>query len=127
MLVQKIEIVEKLNRVNLLYNFAVSYSKPYRIGKIKSLFNDALLEASKRFIVRELNDTNYSEVIDISQNLETIISKKHEAIVQQDYEIALMFRNKEKEIVRKSLEALGVKLDARYSVINNCLYWYPCL
>jgi hypothetical protein len=119
---QLLDTVQKLNRLILLYDFSVLYSKPYRIGRIREMYQNALNKANSEFEVKDFSSSNYREFFQQDQRLESVISRKMNAISTGDYESAATQRDEEKKILRTLLLTVGVGKTDQFFANSERIY-----
>ena len=116
------ETVHRLNRIIRLYEFSIIHSSPYRIGRVRNLFESVLLDAKSKYEIREFSSKNYIQLFDSHQKLEVVIFKKRKAITSGDYELAASLRDDEKSILRSLLLSIGVNKTDQFFATNERIY-----
>lgn len=116
------DTVQRLNRIIRLYDFSVLYSKPYRISRIRVIYQDAMTKANSEFEIKNFDSSNYLELFQPHQRLESIISRKAKAISEGDYENAASLRDEEKNILRSLLATIGVSNADQFFANEEWIY-----
>lgn len=113
------EIVIKLNKLHQLYTIAIQTAKPYRISRIRNLYLSLLKETESQFPIFTLTSEKYSVIVGNNEKLNSIVSKKLQAVANHDYELGARLRDNEKIVLRLLLEEMGVQKDSIYFVWEN--------
>ena len=119
---QLVETVKNLNRVNLLYKYAIRYGRPYRVAFVRKVFENMLSDTVMKFSVIDFDSKNYTDVFPLNSRLEIVIMKKKESIASAKYEIAASFRDIEIAILRSLLQSIGVAKSDRFFVRGGKIY-----
>lgn len=119
---QLLESVHRLNRTSRLYEFSIVHSSPYRVGRIRNIFESALFEVKSKYEIKEFSSQNYKELFDTDQKLELLISEKRKAITARDYESAATLRDREKRILRSLLLSIGVSHSDQFFTARERIY-----
>lgn len=116
------DTVQRLNRITLLYDFSVLHSKPYRISRLRVMYQNAMTKANSEFEIKDFDSSNYLEFFKPHQRLESIISRKVKAISVGDYESAASLRDEEKNILRSLLLTIGVTRTDQFFANSERIY-----
>lgn len=116
------DCIEKLNRLKRLYNLAISFSSPYRVGSIRKAYEETLAKVRLTYELRILGSHNYSIVFGTQQDLVRIVRKKNNAILNKEYELAAKFRDDERALVRKILSEIKIPRKDSFFLFNDYLY-----
>lgn len=121
---QHSELLQKLNRLSILYDKAVMESKPYRIGATKKYLSDHVLKIQNLFgEIIQLNSNNYSVLLGRIDKIEEVINKKEEAVSRQEYETAANLRITEKILIQTHLRRkFDLSMDQRYVLVQGQIY-----
>lgn len=122
MLHQLHNIVFVLNRLNRLYEYAILFSKPYRIGKLSECYKAMKNEASLSFELKCIDCDNYKNIFLSSQFLEDAARMKREAVDNKEYENAAHYRDLEKQALRKILTDFGISKSDKFFVKDGIIY-----
>lgn len=116
------DTVRSLNRIKSLYDFSIRYSSPYRIGRIRNLFEKALHDAKGKYEIKTFDTQNYNQLFRAHDKLDLMRSKKISAIASNDYESAALIRDQERRILRSLLSSIGIRESDQFFVNEGRIY-----
>lgn len=116
------DCVQKLNKINKLYDYSILNARPYRIGKIRALYLKMIDFANVQFGINDFSSKSYSKFFGRNEDLETILEKKKEAIDSNEYEVAAELRDKEKVLLYALMSEFGVTSSTRFFVMKGKIY-----
>ncbi len=114
--------VQSLNRIARLYDFSIRHSKPYRISRMRNLFERALHDAKVKYEIENFDTQKYNQIFNTHEKLDLARSKKKRAIASNDYEEAALFRDQEKSILRSLLFSMGVSKSDQFFANEGRIY-----
>lgn len=117
-----LEAIKKLNRISFLYDYSIQNCKPYRIGKVRDMYQMVFKEIDLAYSIHEFDCKNYRDVFDSDKKMELVSLKKEESISRQEYEEAAFYRDKEKTVLRSLLFSIGVNETDKFFVWNETIY-----
>lgn len=97
------DIVKRLNKIHRILERAKKISKPYRLSRVRQLYETLLKEAANRFEIQKLEFHDYEKFFKSSDLLLTTLRAKSDAINRGEYELGVSLKDKEKQLVRKLL------------------------
>lgn len=116
------DCVQKLNKINTLYDYSILNARPYRIGKIRALYLKMIEVANIQFGINDFSSNSFSKFFGRNEDLETILQKKKEAIDSNEYEVAAELRDKEKVFLYALLSEFGVSSSTKFFIIDGKIY-----
>lgn len=116
------DIAKRLNKIHQIFERAKKISRPYRLSRIRRLYEAELREAEKRFEIQKLEFHYYHKFFKSSDLLLTTLRAKTDAINRGEYELGVALKDKEKRIVRKLLVENGYREDDVFFHYENVIY-----
>lgn len=116
------KIVEDLNRLSKLYEYAILFSKPYRIGKLRECYQAMKSEVSMSYKMGSIDSETYKDIFFTSLILEDAARMKREAVNKKEYERAAYYRDLEKRALRNILADFGIDKSDKFFVRNGIIY-----
>lgn len=110
--------VRRLNSLHKLYDKAIRISKPYRISKIKSLYENEKVDLA----ICTFESSNYKDVFPTDDLLENVIRQKEAAIQQKEFEKAAILRDKEKARLNELLKRIGIDESDKFFICKDIIY-----
>jgi hypothetical protein len=118
------ETVITLNTMYHLYVEAVKKNKPYKIHKVKQLYMDFLVQASKRFTLIPLDTLeNCEQLLGPLSILQLLIEMKNEAVLISHYEIAAQFRDRQKEYIELKIHLSGLDKENKFFCRDEKIFY----
>lgn len=114
--------VRILNKLFNLSSYAMRFSKPYQISRIKKLYLEYSSELEKKYGILKFDSKTYREVFDQNNQISEILEKKASAIESGDYELAASLRDDEKRIAGMLLTSMGVNSEDRFFHYDGRIY-----
>lgn len=112
----------KLNRIRRLYDYAIQYGRPYRIAKIRSLYERILSKLKQEYDVQILCAKNYMAIFGDQPQLSRLGDRKLKAIRNKEYELAADLRDAEKKLIRYLLSVIHIPLGDYFFVFKGQVY-----
>ncbi|MBX2896372.1 MAG: hypothetical protein KF763_13065 [Cyclobacteriaceae bacterium] len=116
------DCVQKLNKINKLYDYSILNARQYRIGKIRTLYLKMFEFANVHFGINDFSSNSYIELFGRNEDLEAILQKKKEAIDSNEYEVAAGLRDKEKVFLYALLSEFGVSSSTKFFIVDGKIY-----
>lgn len=114
--------IRKLNKASQLYDYSVRNSSPYRIGRVRAIYESIAELVIAEFGITEFNSDLYNSFFGKNESLERILRKKHMAIERKEYEAASELRDREKSIIISLLSEYGVNSSTRFFIKDERIY-----
>lgn len=117
--------VKKLNRLSRLYNVAIEYGKPYRVSRIRNLYQKIFTDLQSKYTITILDSINYQSLFGKDIKLTYLLEKKELAVKKGHYEIAAQLRDQEKIVLSLRLSNLGFDVNENFILIGEKIYQLP--
>ena len=117
--------VKKLNRLSRLYNVAIKYGKPYRVSRIRNLYQKTFTDLQSKYTITVLDSINYQSLFGQDIKLTYLLEKKELAVKKGHYEIAAQLRDQEKIVLSLRLSNLGFDVNESFILIGEKIYQLP--
>lgn len=122
------KMTSMLNAMQRLYEKAVDQGKPYRIHRIKQLYNDFKTQAAEIFDMVPLDSVeSYEHLLGPLPEVRKVMQLKNDAISNFDYESAAIYRSQEKKYIELKLETNGLGKVAHYFCFGDGKIFYKSL
>ncbi len=117
------EMTSMLNTMHRLYEKAVEQGKPYRIHRIKQLYNHFKTHAAEIFDMVPLDSVeSYEQLLGPLPTLRKIVNLKNNAIKNLDYEGAATYRSQELNQIQKILLDKGLNAGEYFFCSNGIIF-----
>lgn len=117
--------VKKLNRLSRLYDFAIAHGKPYRVSRIRNLYQSIFTDLQRKYTITILDSHNYQSLFGPDSKLTYLLEKKELAVKKGYYEIAAQLRDQEKIVLSLRLSNLGFDVNENFIIIGDGIYQLP--
>ncbi len=117
--------LRKLNRLSKLYDAVITSGSPYRISRVRNLYEDLLNSLRKKYTISILDSQKYQILFGSDIKIASILEKKEKAIQARQYEIAAQLRDLEKSVLNLKLAELGFNVSENFLIIGEGIYQLP--
>lgn len=117
--------VKKLNRLFRLYDSTIAYGKPYRVSRIRNLYQRFFADLQSKYTITVLDSHNYQSLFGQDTKLNYLLEKKELAVKKGHYEIAAQLRDQEKIVLNLKLFNLGFDTNENFILIREKIYQLP--
>lgn len=117
--------VIKLNRLSKLYDTAISHGRPYRVSRIRNLYQNEFAYLQSKYTISILDSNNYQLLFGPDAKLSYLLEKKEKAVEKGQYEIAAQLRDQEKIVLSLRLSKLGFDVNENFIIIGDSIYQLP--
>lgn len=117
--------VKKLNRLSKLYDAAIANGKPYRVSRVRNLYENELNNIQTNHTISTLDTQKYRSIFGSDDKLTYLVEKKELAVKKGHYEIAAQLRDQEKIVLSLRLSKLGFDVNENFIIIGDSIYQLP--
>lgn len=117
--------VRKLNRLSKLYDAAIANGKPYRVSRVRNLYEKELNNIQTNHTIFTLDTHKYQSLFGSDVKLTYLLEKKEQAAKKGHYEIAAQLRDQEKVVLSLRLSTLGFDVNENFIIIRDGVYQIP--
>ncbi len=117
--------IKKLNRLSRLYDAAIANGKPYRVSRVRNLYENELNNIQTKHTIFAFDTHKYQSIFGSDVKLTYLHEKKELAIKKGHYEIAAQLRDQEKIVLSLRLSKLGFDVNENFIIIGDSIYQLP--
>ncbi|WHZ06842.1 MAG: hypothetical protein OJF59_000595 [Cytophagales bacterium] len=118
-----VEMTSMLNAMHRLYEKAVDQGKPYRIHRIKKLYNDFKTQAAEIFEIVPLDSVDsYEQLLGPLPELRKLMLLKEIAIQNSDYEQLATIFDQQREYVLSRIQVIGANKFDQFFCKNGRIF-----
>lgn len=117
--------VRKLNRLSRMYEVAIANGRPYRVSRVRKLYEKELNNIQTNHIISTLDVHKYQSIFGSDVKLTYLLEKKELAVKKGHYEIAAQLRDQEKNVLSLRLSKLGFDVNENFIIIGDSIYQLP--
>jgi hypothetical protein len=117
--------VRKLNRLSKLYDAAIANGKPYRVSRVRNLYENELNNIQTNHSIFTMDTHKYQSIFGSDVKLTYLLEKKELAVKKGHYETAAQLRDQEKIVLSLRLSTLGFDVNENFIIISDSIYQLP--